>query len=209
MNFCSYIADIDNIDIQCDLKDGFENVGYIVSRSDIDYAQLKKGYTNSQTDVKYPNTVITQFALKDGKKGKYIKQLKNAFADTTVALSVGDYRNTFTNTVSFKIFGTGPHIAQIVNGLASDEFVVILQQKEKGANGESAYRVFGLDNGLTATATDNNANDESLGNGWNITMEETGAASSSYFMFISTGKDIDPTLEATEQCIATAFEQVD
>lgn len=203
MNFCSYLSEINNIDVQCDLKDGFENVGWIVSRSDVDFASIKKGY---KTD--YPSTVITQLALKDGKKGKYIKQLKDPFQDTTTALSVGDFRNTFTNTVSFKIFGNSPEYAKIVNGLASDEFIIILEQKEKGVNGESAYRVFGLDNGLTATATDNNAYDESLGNGWNITMEEAGATSSAYYLFISTGADVEPSLEATQQAIRTMFDEI-
>lgn len=203
MNYCSYLSEINNIDVQCDLKDGFESLGYIVSRSDIDFASIKKGY---KTD--YPSTVITQMALKDGKKGKYIKQLKNPFQDTTVALAVGDYRSTFTNNVSFKIFGNSPEVSKIVNGLASDEFVIILAQKEKGVNGESTYRVFGLDNGLTATATDNNAYDESLGNGWNITMEETGASSSAYYLFISTGVDTPPTIEATEQALKAMFDEV-
>lgn len=202
MDFCKYVSEIGNIQPQCSLKDGYENVGYIISRSDVDFASIQYGY---KTD--YPKTVVTQLAAKDGKKGYFIGQLKDAFQDTTTALAVGDFRNTFTNTVSFKIFGNSPEYAKIVNGLAQGEFVVILEQKEKGENGESTYRIFGLDNGLTATATDNNAYDESLGNGWNITMEETGASSSEYFLFISTGADVAPSIEATKQCIETMFDQ--
>lgn len=202
MDFCKYLSEIGNIDVQCNLKDGFENVGYIISRSDVDFASIKYGFTSPE----YPKTVITQFAAKDSKKGYYIAQLKNAFQDTTVALATGDYRNTFTNTVSFKIFGNSPKYAQIVNGLAAGEFIVILEQKEKGENGESTYRVFGIDNGLTATATDNNAYDESLGNGWNITMTEEGASSSAYYLFVSAGSTA-PTIEATKQCIDAMFAQ--
>lgn len=206
MDFCSLLNKLDNITPACKIVDGFESVGYIVKRSDIDYSAVKYGWSNTDETIVYPNTVITSLALKDGKKGKYIGQLKDAFSGTNVALATGDFRNSFTNTVSFKIFGTGPDNAQIVNALSNGEYVVILEQKEKGAKGESAFRVFGFDNGLTATETNNDAYDESLGNGWSITMEETGASSSSYYLFIS-ASDAEPTLTATEAAIMTMFDQ--
>lgn len=202
MDFCKYLSEIGNITPQCATKDGWEQVGYIINRSDIDYAAIKYGY---KTD--YPNTVVTQFAAKDGKKGYFVGQLKNAFTDSQVNLNVGDYRNTFTNQVHFTAFGNSVGLSKVINGLANGEFVMILEQKEKGENGESAYRIFGLDNGLTATEITNNPTDDSIGNSWNIVLEETGASSSEYFLFISTGEDVDPTAEATKQCIDTIFEQ--
>lgn len=205
MNFCKYATELSDITIQCEMTDGYESLGYIVPRSDIDYAAIKRGYTDD--DIKYGNNVITQIALKDGKKGFYIAQLKNAFADTTASLNVGDYRSTFNNTVSFKLFGTGPKAAEIVGALANDEYVVILEQKEKGVNGEAAFRVFGITNGLTATATDQNQYDESIGAGWSITMEETGASDAATYLFISTGTDVAPSYEATVQAIKTMFNQ--
>lgn len=206
MNFCEYLNKLDNITVACKVTDGFESVGYIVRRSDIDYSSIRYGWSDTDGTVTYPNTVVTNFALKEGKKGKYIGQLKDAFSGTNVALATGDFRNSFTNTVSFKIFGTGPYNAQITNALANGEYVIILQQKEKGERGESAYRIFGLDNGLVASEVSNDAYDESLGNGWGVTLEETGATSSSYFLFISAG-DAEPSLVATEASIMTMFDQ--
>lgn len=206
MNFCEYLGEISNIDVQCKMTDGFENVGYVIPRSSIDFASIKYGFASTEGDQLYPNTVVTQLAAKAGKKGYYIKQLKDAFSGSNVSLSAGDFKNTFTNTVAFKIFGTGPAYAKVANGFANGEFVVILQQKEKGEKGESAYRIFGLDNGLKATAIDNDAYDEALGNGWSLTLEETGATSSAYYLFVSAGS-AEPTLEATEQAIASMFDQ--
>lgn len=205
MNFCQYLANIDNIDVQCSMTDGYESLGWIVSRSDVDFASIKRGYTG--TSVKYGNNVITQLALKDSKKGYFIKQLKQAFADTTVALQAGDYRNTFTQNVSFKIFGTGPKVAEIVNGLANDELVVILEQKEKGVDGESAFRIFGLTNGLVASATDQNQYDEAIGAGWSITLTEEGSTNAAEYLFISTGEGVDPSYESTKQAIDAMFDQ--
>lgn len=205
MDFCKYIADIDNIDVKCKSVKGFESVGYIMRREDIDFANVKFGYTTESGDV-WPSTLVTSLALKDGKKAYKINQLKDAFADTAVALNVGDYRNGFSNTVSFKIFDNGPKVAKIVNGLSNGEYVVILEQKEKNldtynyGSGESAYRIFGLDSGLTATATDNSAYDESIGNGWSITMEEANATSSEYFLFVGAGENA-PNINDTKTVI--------
>lgn len=203
MDFCKYIAEIDNIDVKCNSIRGFESVGYIMKREDIDFANVKFGYTG---DVEIPSTVVTGIALKDGKKAYKINQLKDAFADTAVSLNVGDYRNGFTNTLNFKIFDNGPKVAKIVNGLANGEYVVILEQKDKSldtfvyGSGESTYRIFGLDSGLVATATDNSAYDDAIGNGWSITMEEANATSSEYFLFVGAGSN-EPNINDTKQVI--------
>lgn len=205
MDFCSYLSEINNIDVQCKLADGYENVGYIVPRSYVDFASIQYGYSEEGEQV-YPETVVTQMALKSGKKGYYIAQLKDAFSGTNTALATGDFKNKFTQTVSFKIFGNGPETSKIVNGLSNGEFVVILEQKEKGTAGESAFRIFGLTNGLTATETSNDAYDESLGNGWSVQLEEAGADSSAYYLFVSAGSGQAPTQAATQAAITAMFD---
>ena len=151
-----------------------------------------------------PSVVIDSFSLVSGAKAYRINQLKNAFTDTEVAAEVGDYRVTFTNTLAFKIFDQGPKVASIINGLASGEFVVILEQKDKSidaynyASGESKWRVFGIENGLTASEITNNAYDDSIGNGWSVKMEEKASSSSEYFIF----KD---DLTTTDALIASLY----
>lgn len=151
-----------------------------------------------------PSVVIDAFSLVSGAKAYRINQLKNAFTDTVVAAEVGDYRVTFTNTLAFKIFDQGPKVAAIVNGLANGEFVVILEQKDKSidaysfASGESKWRVFGIENGLTASEITNNAYDDSIGNGWSVKMEEKASSSSAYYIF----KD---DLTTTDALIASLY----
>lgn len=209
MNFCNSLGKIDNIKVQCSLADGYEDLGYIVSRSDIDFAHVTYGgsFTNDQDEqVIVPNTTVTSIALKDSKKGNYVAQLKNAFSGTAVSFNASDYRNTFTNTVSFNIYGNSAEVASIVNGLSNNEFVLILQQKEKGADGSSAYRIFGLENGLVASEVSQDNYSDSVGAGWTITMTEEKASNSALYLFVSNGTDV-PTLEATEAAIASMFDQ--
>ncbi len=309
MNFCDNMSQLDDIGIKCNIPDGFESVGYIVKRKEIDFSAISYGgsvaksaslnmgeksalslsfsgatltatfggaaatatatarkvYTtgavvyvialesseqkaysatmddatlltsfNSLVDATtslppsftalttttavnayepsyvaattetVPSVVIDAFSLVSGAKAYRINQLKNAFTDTEVAAEVGDYRVTFTNTLAFKIFDQGPKVASIINGLASGEFVVILEQKDKSidaynyASGESKWRVFGIENGLTASEITNNAYDDSIGNGWSVKMEEKASSSSEYFIF----KD---DLTTTDALIASLY----
>jgi len=309
MNFCDNMSQLDDIGIKCNIPDGFEQVGYIMRRKDIDFSAISYGgsvaksaslnmgeksalslsfsgatltatyggkavtatatarkvYTtgavvyvialesseqkaysatmddatlltsfNSLVDATtslpssftalttttavnayepsyvaattetVPSVVIDAFSLVSGAKAYKINQLKNAFTDTEVAAEVGDYRVTFTNTLAFKIFDQGPKVAAIVNGLANGEFVVILEQKDKSidaysfASGESKWRVFGIENGLTASEITNNAYDDSIGNGWSVKMEEKASSSSAYYIF----KD---DLTTTDALIASLY----
>lgn len=309
MNFCDNMSQLDDIGIKCNIPDGFESVGYIIKRKEIDFSAInyggslakaaslnmgtlsalsltfsgttltatyggaaatatsatrkvystgavtyvialesseQKAYSavmdedalltsfNSLVDagqvlpstftaisadtsvqcyepeyvaasaVTLPSTVISAFALKSGAKAYKISQLKNAFTDTETAAEVGDIRNTFTNTLAFKILDQGPKVASIVNGLASGEFVVILEQKDKSldaydyASGEGKWRVFGIENGLTASELTNNAYDDTIGNGWSVKMEEKASSSSAYYIF----KD---DLATTDALIASLY----
>ncbi len=67
-----------------------------------------------------------------------------------MALAVGTYRNTFTNTVNLVVFNNDPDTCeQIINGLANGSFVVILENKYKGTSeetnpGDAAFSSFWL-----------------------------------------------------------------
>ena len=209
MNFCNSLGKIDNIKVQCSLADGYEDLGYIVSRSDIDFAHVTYGgtFTDSQdNEVIVPNTTVTSIALKDGARGKYVAQLKRAFSGTAVSFNASDFRNTFTNTVSFNIYGNSSEVASIVNGLSNGEYVIILQQKEKGLDGSSAYRIFGLENGLVTSEVSQDNYSDTIGSGWTINMTEEKASNSALYLFVSNGTDA-PSLEATEAALQSMFEQ--
>lgn len=161
---------------------GFEAVGYIVNRADIDFGALTYNTTNSN--------VISNFPMKDGKKAFRVQQLaKGAFDETTTTLNAGTYRNVFNNEVHVRAFATGPSTAKQILQLANGEVVLILEQKQKNlkgfsiAAGESAYRVYGLQNGLRMTECTNTPNSDDLGNGWDITLTEENVIEPAIFLF--------------------------
>lgn len=88
------------------------------------------------------------------------KQLLSA----SFALSITDYADMFTHTVN--LFSSGMSSATVCNIKAlavGAEVVAIVQNKDKGANNQDAFWVYGWDNGLkigefTWSSNENNGN---------------------------------------------------
>lgn len=83
------------------------------------------------------------------------------FTGTNTALAVGTYQNTFTNTVNMVILANDPDVcADIIDGLANGEYVVILENKAKNLQkeenpGDSAFQIYGYYQGLKAAEISN------------------------------------------------------
>lgn len=174
----------DDISINCDdpIVPGVESEGIIINRSDIDFAATTFNATRKN--------VIETLVLKSKKKAFKCAQLgNNPFTGTNVALAVGTYRNTFTNTVNLVVFNNDPDTCeQIINGLANGSFVVILENKYKGTSketnpGDAAFQVFGWYQGLRASEITNDKYSEDTDGGWLVSLQETKAPKSGLFLF--------------------------
>lgn len=185
MDICKSAYEISEIGAACKLTAGYELKGALLKRSDIDFASTKLDENN--------DLLITELALKStGPLGVVVNQLKQAFNGTTVAINEGDYKNTYTNTVTIQIFNQGPDVAKMVKALGNGEFVVLLKEKSTGL-----YRVFGYDAGLMCSGMDND--DWSDSNpGWTVTLTETTDVPVMYFQ----SKDEDGA-DTTETSLAS------
>lgn len=172
------------IAINCDdpIVPGVEAEGVIVNRADIDFAASKLN--------KDRKNVIESLVLKTGKKGyKCIQDGNTPFTGTSVALAVGTYRNTFTNTVNFVVLDNDPDVcADIIDGLANGTFVVILENKHKGTSkatnpGDAAFQVFGWFQGLKANEISDEKYSEDTDGGWAVSLQETKAPKSGMFLY--------------------------
>lgn len=173
-----------DITINCldPLVAGVEPNGVIVNRSDIDF--------NACTINADRNNVIETLVLNTGAKGyTCAQQGASPYTGTQVALEVGTYRNTFTNTVSLVVFDNDPDVCrEIIDKFANGEFVVILENKYKGLNkddnkGDAAFQVFGWYQGLVASEITNEKYSEDTDGGWLVTLEETKAPKSGMFLY--------------------------
>lgn len=165
-----------DIAISCDNPQvqGLKNTAYLLNYDDIDWDTLVK-----------EKNVVTKMALLSGKRAYevYVPG-KTPFTGTQTSLTTGTYRNKFTKTASIIILNSGPDVSEnIIDQLANGKFVFIFENKYHGADDKNTFEIYGLEQGLTASALDNDKYSEDTDGGWQATLEETLAPTSGLFFF--------------------------
>lgn len=169
---------------------GLRNYGYIINYDDIDLESCVRDENNPY--------ILTTLVLKSGKKAhKMFVPGKTPFTGTNKALAEGTYRNNFTKGVNVVILDNGPDVVKdIINPLANGMFVCILENKFAGKDGKNTFEIYGLEQGLTATALADDKYSEDTDGGWSATLEEAGAPSAGLYLF-------NQTVAATRTALAS------
>lgn len=161
---------------------GFEQDGIIMNRADIDFDSVK-------FDTARGN-VISEIAMQSGKRAYKVRVLGSTpFNGTNTSFVAGNYQNTFTNTVQFVVLDNGPDVCEnVIDALANGKFVMILENSYKALNketnkGDAAFQVYGYQQGLVASAIENDKYSEDANGGWMVTMQETKVGNSGMFLY--------------------------
>lgn len=167
---------MDNINDSCDnpMFSGMDSRAIIFN-----YNDLKK----LASDVEEGNNrIIKKFTFNTGTNPYYIINARtNPYTGTNTAVEVGDYRNTFTRTVSLFVPMDGAAASQaILDPLANGRFVVVLHNNFVNDLGDNEYQVYGYDRGLVVssmTQTKYENNDY-----WVVELQEAGVPNSGKFL---------------------------
>lgn len=195
MSYCDGLISKD-ITQSCDnpAVKGFERIGILINREDIDFSGLTFDTTKKN--------VITAIPLKSGKKGyKVVQKGATPFTGSTSSAEVGTYGTGFTNNIAIAILNNNEDIAEnVVDSLANGEFVFIGELKDKGADKASAFRVYGIHNGLTLSAYEHDPYGDTYAGGL-ATLTETGAPKSAVYLGASytAGKTLFDSLLGTAE----------
>ena len=156
---------------------GYEREGVIINRDDIDFGSLADPTNNTYATM----------PLKSGKTGFKIIQLGDQpFEGTKSSLRKGTYGNGFDHILQIVVLDNTPAVSHdIIDALASGEFVVILECKDKGGSSKNgAFKVYGIEVGLKAETMENDAYSEAAG-GWIVTLKEEANSSACYLFATS------------------------
>lgn len=168
-----------DIAFDCDAMSvrGLESDGLIINREDIDFAASTIDSTNGN--------IVKTLVLKSGKKAYEVAQLGNTpFTGLVSNLNVGTYRNTWTHDIPIAVLANDPTACnKIIDALTNGNFVLILKNKNKGANGDGEYQIFGYHQGCRASAGTNDKYSEDTEGGWLITLQEQNAPKSGMFLW--------------------------
>ena len=154
---------------------GFEKIGCIINRGDIDFsAGTVTG--NILDQIVLLNHVLGFRVLQYGTK---------PFNGTKKSgVSKESAPGKMNKTVQFFVPDHDPAVDEgFVDAILNGEFVMVLENKDKHpATNNAAFEVFGWHNGLHFTAVEQDTYGD-YGSGWLITLEETEAPSSSLYLY--------------------------
>lgn len=191
-NINACIAD----DCENPMFSGIDERAFIFNKSDID--ELSSDPNNSN--------IINDIILKVGAHGYGIVNTRNnPFTGTNTAVEVGDYRNTFTRTVSLFVPMDGAEVIRnIIDPLANGRFVVVMRNQYVNEAGDNEYMIFGQDRGLkvsSLTQTKYENNDY-----WLVELQEVGVPTANkFFMYNgSTGSEAVDTIIYDGQSLAVS-----
>lgn len=111
----------------------------LMSLSDIDKAK------STVTD-----NVISSFILKQGAKAYQVDSLPNATVGSD-SINAGAYLKTHQHSVAVRIFKKSEAAKKFVNGLTNARVVAIVENNDRGEDGDVKYEVYGWDSGLELT----------------------------------------------------------
>lgn len=137
---------------------GYEQIGIIFNRADIDWAQT----TTSADNVRIYNNITL---LEDKKPYMIYNRRQNPLPFDGTNTTYNAENNNYDKTVQFYFEGIGGKAsAEVIEPLKDDLFVIMLYRKDH--RGDGTFQLFGMLDGLKATAQ---VQDESTGY-WLITM---------------------------------------
>lgn len=94
------------------------------------------------------DNVISSIILKAGATGYEVDSLPNAVVGDSPA-QIGTYFSTFQHTLTVRIFKKSEAAKKFINQMPAARVVAIVENNERGKNGEVKYEVYGWDSGLT------------------------------------------------------------
>jgi len=174
---------------------GLELVGWIINRSQIDFANVtfKNGSTNEISALPLETGAYAYPVYQSGKK---------PFNGTKKTLNTSDLGGYVTNRVQFIILENSPEVsANIVDPILDGEFVFIAENRAKKLKdatnpGGAAFEVFGFWQGLRLAEGSLDPYSDDANGGWSVALEEEKSPKSG--MFLNAG-----SYSATKTLIAT------
>lgn len=97
------------------------------------------------------NNVISDLILKTGAKAYEVDSLPDATIGTD-EINAGTYVNSHTHSVQVRIFQKSEAAKKFINGLTNALVVAIVENKDRGASGDTKYEVYGWNSGLSVSA---------------------------------------------------------
>src|SRR3990167_767211 len=153
----SIVPDCDN-----PMVAGADDVLILVNKADID-SVTKNG----------ANPLIIEDMLLASGTSAYSYTGKNNSNEPSHVLVRKDFAEVYEHTIKFKVFKNDGATKKQLEELAAGRVVAIVLNNHRGAAGNSAYEIYGLDSGLILTAHSRNVADDATQGAYDLELKSS------------------------------------
>ncbi|NQY30538.1 MAG: hypothetical protein HRT69_13840 [Flavobacteriaceae bacterium] len=149
--------------IDCDnpIKAGTENRMIVLNRTDWNNGAIGFSISNNQ--------VVESIALATGKEGFVYEGKRNSITPKYELVKT-KFSEDYKHEVSNKVFDLTIATKKELMAMAKGSFVVLVENKYKGATGEAAYEIYGVDAGLELSQNVREINNIETGGAFDIIL---------------------------------------
>jgi hypothetical protein len=161
MSNCGRITS--NILINCDfpLVGGTKDILKLINFDEID------GVTRNASN---PQIIEAINLITSPQAQAYTIEGKNSSNDLRSALVKTRYSEGYDHECIYRVFTNGPEIKEQLEAKAKGKFVAVIENNFRGANGNAAFEIYGLDVGLELVEMESNKSDAETQGAWVLTL---------------------------------------
>jgi hypothetical protein len=154
-----------NILLNCDypIVGGVEDRLILINKADWDNATLVRDGSNPQ--------IIESIALETSPaRYAYEVEGKNNSIDVKSTLVKARYSEGYSHEIIYRVFNISPAIKEQIEAKAKGRLVAITQNNFKGATGNAAFEIHGMDIGLELVEAESNKSDAETQGAYVLTL---------------------------------------
>jgi len=161
---CAVISN--NILVDCDnpLQAGTKDTLILINYDDWLDAAVSVNGTNAR--------IIEDIVLASGVTGYKVEGINNSTLPTH-AFVKGRFLGSFDHQVNFKCFTLSPTVKSELVKMSKGRFVAIVENNFKGATGNAAYEVYGMDSGLILETMERDPGNQDTQGAYDVTLKSS------------------------------------
>jgi hypothetical protein len=152
-----------NILLNCDypLIGGSKDILKLINFDDLD------GVTRNASN---PQIIEAITLLSSPATQAYQIEGKNSSNDLRAALVKARYSEGYDHEVIFRIFTNGPEVKEQIEAMGKGKFIAVIENNFRGATGNAAFEIYGLDVGLELVEAETNKSDAETQGAYVLTL---------------------------------------
>lgn len=142
----------------------------LVGGLEVDLILINKDHITSMTFDATNPLIVTAITLSASNKGYMYTGIKNSNSSKATLLK-GKYTNTYEHEIGMVVFKVNGDAKKQIELLSKGLVVAVVRNKYRGTNADSAFEIFGREQGLEVATLERDVNNADTQGGFMITLK--------------------------------------